>query len=324
MINMLVKEIRLELNKYDRKELEDIIIELYKRVPKKVKESYYIDEFIKNKKDLLPKKEVKLSFNDLVSEIKWFISCVDKDYYCSPNNVITKNERSKWRFKVKKYYKELVNINANTDDGKISTELLIELFKRLSYGTYILKFSNWQPFKAIGVSQTEFYFTIATRILTVVHNYDNIYKCVNLLSVEKDPYGSYISIYDEFINLINTEEDINLSIKAIYEEIENLRNSLESCQSSTTKYYIKQNINFNAYMIFKLYVKLNETDKAIIAFNKIYIEKDKEIKAYVLLNLLKDNNLYKEYVREYEKNIKKIDYRKSLIEDYNLIKKQMP
>ena len=77
-------------------------------------------------------------------------------------------------------------------------------------------------------------------------------------------------------------------------------------------------------MVNSIKEKLNETDKAIIAFNKIYIEKDKEIKAYVLLNLLKDNNLYKEYVREYEKNIKKIDYRKSLIEDYNLIKKQMP
>lgn len=57
MINMLVKEIRLELSKYDRKELEEIIIELYKKVPKKVKESYCIDEYIKNKKELATKKK---------------------------------------------------------------------------------------------------------------------------------------------------------------------------------------------------------------------------------------------------------------------------
>lgn len=183
---MLVKEIRLELSKYDRKELEEIIIELYKKVPKKVKESYCIDEYIKNKKELATKKEEKLSFDELISEIKWFISCVDKDYYCSPNNVISKQERQKWRFKVKKYYKELKSTDPISDDGKISTELLIELFKKLSYGNYILKFSNWQTFKAIGVSQTEFYFTIITKILLNTHNYENIYKCVNLLSVDKD------------------------------------------------------------------------------------------------------------------------------------------
>lgn len=127
-------------------------------------------------------------------------------------------------------------------------------------------------------------------------------------------------MYDKFINTINTD-DINLSIKANYEEIDKLHSKLKSCQNSATKYYIKENINYNAYTIFKLYLKLNQTDKAIIEVNKIYIEQDKEIKAYVLLNLLKDNKLYKEYVREYEKNIKKIDYRKSLIEDYSLIKK---
>lgn len=240
--------------------------------------------------------------------------------YCSSNNVISKQERQKWRFKVKKYYKELKSTDPISDDGKISTELLIELFKRLSYGTYILKFSNWQTFKAIGVPQTEFYFTIITRILLNTHNYENIYKCVNLLSVDKDMDIPHISLYDKFINMINTDDDINLSIKANYEEIVKLHSKLKSCQNITTKYYIKENINYDAYTIFKLYLKQNQTDKAIIEFNKIYIEQDKEIKAYVLLNLLKDNKLYKEYVREYEKNIKKIDYRKSLIEDYSLIK----
>ena len=99
--------------------------------------------------------------------------------YCSSNNVISKQERQKWLFKVKKYYKELKSTDPISDDGKISTELLIELFKKLSYGNYILKFSNWQTFKAIGVPQTEFDFTIITRILFNTHNYEKIYKCVN-------------------------------------------------------------------------------------------------------------------------------------------------
>ena len=47
---MLVSEIRSNLKKYDTKGLEDIIIELYKRVPKKVKENYNIDDLIINGK----------------------------------------------------------------------------------------------------------------------------------------------------------------------------------------------------------------------------------------------------------------------------------
>ena len=320
---MLVKEIRNELNKYDRKDLEDIIIELYKRVPKKVKDAYYIDDFIKNKKNICKKEEKKLSFAELVDEIKWFLSCVDADYYCTSNNVITKDERSKWRFKVKKYYKELVNINANTDDGKLSTELLIELFKRLSCGTYILKFSNWDTFRAIGISQADLYLTIIKRVLSRGHSFENIYTCIDLLSVFKDSYSSNHEMYDVFINIVDDIDDINMGIEAIYNKNINLEKEAKECKNSTTKYYIEESIRLNAYVIFNLYLKKNEADKAVSEFNKIYIEKDREIKAYILLNLLKDHELYKEFIAQYEKNIGKIDYRESLIEDYKNIKKQM-
>ena len=47
---MLVNELRKEIEKYDKNELKNIIIELYKRIPKNKKEDYNIDEFIKNSK----------------------------------------------------------------------------------------------------------------------------------------------------------------------------------------------------------------------------------------------------------------------------------
>ena len=45
---MLVSELRKEIKNYKTKDLEDIIVELYKRVPKYKKEEYNIDDFIKN------------------------------------------------------------------------------------------------------------------------------------------------------------------------------------------------------------------------------------------------------------------------------------
>ena len=89
---ILVNELKNEIKKYDKKELEFIIVSLYKRIPKKVKEEYDIDSYIKNidinKKTDVAKKEIP--FDEIYNEIIYFIECIDLGYYCSPNRVIAK------------------------------------------------------------------------------------------------------------------------------------------------------------------------------------------------------------------------------------------
>ena len=43
---MLVKDLRNVIENYSEKNKENIIIELYKKIPKRVKEGYSIDEYI--------------------------------------------------------------------------------------------------------------------------------------------------------------------------------------------------------------------------------------------------------------------------------------
>ena len=98
---MKVVELREELKKYKEVDKDKIIIELYKRIPKKVKEEYDIDSFIK---DVNAKKETKEESKDietLVKEVDYFLKCAREGLYASPNRIIPKNERSKWRFKAK-------------------------------------------------------------------------------------------------------------------------------------------------------------------------------------------------------------------------------
>ena len=61
---MLVKDLRKTLEKYDKKEMTDIIVELYKRLPKKVKEDYDIDKFIEDINNKTKKEEKNVSFED--------------------------------------------------------------------------------------------------------------------------------------------------------------------------------------------------------------------------------------------------------------------
>ena len=100
---------------------------------------------------LLRKKDI-IDYEDLANEVLFFISNVDDGLYARPNRLIPKTERSKWRFKVKNYYKNLTKISLELKDGEGTTNLLIMLYVRLSTGSIYLAFFSWNTFGALGIS----------------------------------------------------------------------------------------------------------------------------------------------------------------------------
>ena len=239
---MLVNELKNEIKKYDKKELEFIIVSLYKRIPKKVKEEYDIDSYIKNidinKKTDVVKKEIL--FDEIYNEIIYFIECIDLGYYCSLNRVISKKDRSTWRFKVKRFYKELNKISPDSENGSIATSLLIELFKRLSRGTSILLFTNWNTFGASGIEQRDYYDVLIKRITFNGLTKESLKECVDLISVDNDPNG--YSLFSAFINNLKTIDSINISIDLLKEKIISLKEELSNTKNGTDSYYINKNI----------------------------------------------------------------------------------
>lgn len=147
---MKVCELKEKIKDYPKVDLKKVIVELYKSIPKKIKEEKEIDDIIINiDKPINTKKIETINFDDLANEILSFLS----DVYASPNRIISKTERSKWRFKVKNYYKNLTKISPDAKDGLGATNLLIMLYNRLSRVAYSLLFSSWDTFGALGVSQ---------------------------------------------------------------------------------------------------------------------------------------------------------------------------
>lgn len=311
---MKVKEIRYELSKHDRNTLEDIIIELYKRMPKSKKEEYNIDDFITNpikeaKKEIMP-----ISFNQLKEEIKYFLDCVDNEYYSSPNRIISKEERSKWRFKVRRYIKELNKIDINNPFYEDATLLLIELYKRLSKGSHYLLFSNWETFKATSISQDDFYDLIIKRILINDYTKEDVIECLNLLEVPKDPYASSCDMFDNFTSNIskNKEEVISL----LKDKINILKKEIKISKDST---YEKEDMIDNFMIcIMDLYFSLDKIDVGIKYFKENYIHYDEEVRMYIILEKLEKYELYTYWIKLYEEN--KVNYRRFLVEKYNEIK----
>ena len=322
---MKVVEIRNELKKYNMEEKDKIIIELYKRIPKRVKEEYDIDGYLKNIKvneNTKKEKEVKLTFEELASEINYFLECAWNELYSEPNRIISKSERSKWRFKAKKYYKELSSIDINSEYYDESNKLLIELFKVLSRGTNYLLFSNWETFRAVQISQEDFFDLIMKRVL-VNFNEENLETIVKLLEVDKDPYGSlYKVIYNVFLNNLTSNNQLEMALEIIKKEVDDLNIQVIELSKKGKEYDLKEKYNYFVLTILDIYIRLEDVNKGIEYYNKYYKAYNYETKIYDLLEELEDNEAYQEWISVYE-NHKEIQNRESMQVKYKLFKRQL-
>lgn len=316
-----VNELKDILKKYNEKDKDKIIIELYKRIPKAKKEEYNIDEYISdiNKKVEKDDKNVSLTIEALEGKIEYFCECARSELYVSPNRVIPKAERSKWRFRVMSFYKQLNSFSPETDEGKRATKLLKDLFVILSNGTHYLTFSSWNTFGAIQVSQPEYLRCIIERTLVNGITRENLEFCVKLLNVAFDPMIFHCEMLDTFCSCMPTPDSRKLAIELLKEQIEAWKEKYKKYRKSQ----MKEQLNYLVDCILYIYIDLYEPQEGIKYFLKEYIEKDPEVKEYILLNILEKYELYEEWIKEYESKHKKINFRAGLKEKYNKIKKQV-
>ena len=315
---MKVSELRKIIKEYNEEDKEKIIVELYKRIPKRTKEDYNIDNYIMNLNVKVEKSDKEFTIERLEKEVNYFVECANSGLYTSPNKIISKSERSKWRFKVKNFYKKLNSFLPTTEDGKKATDLLKDLFIILSFGTHYLTFSSWNTFGAIQISQSEFLMNIVQRKLANGITDDNLSYCIELLNVKYDPQEYYKSILISFESCLKTADARYMAIKLLKKQVLLWKEKYREKDSYENKIYA----NYFVECIVDIYIELCEVKNGISYFHEQYINKDKEIKEYILLEKLEEYGLYKEWILEYEKHLEKIDYRSELKEKYKEYKKR--
>ena len=201
-----------------------------------------------------------------------------------------------------------------------AAKLKIEIFRRLSIGSNRLLFINWETFRALGVSQAEYYDTIMKRILYNGYTKENLEKCIDLLDVLKDPYDLSCCMFWIFMSNLKTINNKEISLELLKDKVSTMKLHLKETKNSHEEYAITDNINNYIECILEIYLTINEYECGIAYFHKNYIEDDKEIKEYVLLGKLEELNLTKEWIKEYESN-NNIKFRNSINEKYTKFKK---
>ncbi|WP_321024123.1 hypothetical protein [Eisenbergiella porci] len=330
---MLVAEIREILKDYQEEDLRLLIVELYKAMPKRVREDKEIDNFLKNAKERLrnkniAKKQEKVTDVKLLKpEIETFLENAYAQNYFAPNRVIPKQERPKWRFKVKSYIKALQTVPPEGEEGNIAADLLDKLYVMLCYACRYYIFNTEDPFASVGIGQPELFDIVLKKRFSAGISRDAIKKAIALTvnsGMDRNTIHSELMMVLA-VNLPTADSKL-LAIeeaKAQKAELDGEinRNSGKKTVNSYSGFEKKEKANNLTELIFRLYAELCEYEDGISYYKRNIHETNKEVELYLLLELLYLYDLKDLLLREYEKGVKsRIKPRKNLTEIYQYTK----
>lgn len=329
---MKISEVRNIIKDYKNDDLQYLVAELYKLVPKQKLQENDVDEMISHVEEIrsapkVKKKTVKeiQSIDDLVREVDELILDAKNEYYLRPNNIIPKKERSKFRFKVKGYYTALLK-NYNTgEDAVKAAEALRKLYELMCYGcVYYITNSNDQ-FRSVGIEQTVFFESVVRKNFLVCKDEAMIEKMLMLVSERGLSYTS-LNEYMEHILLeyLDTSSVQEMAIQKAKELYDKYYEPVQSRSRFSGIDIDGRRPQVMADMITCIHFRRGEYEKGIEYYKNHFVNytNDREIMYYCLLRWLKKFDLKKYWLKEYEKEVKeKLDIREETIEEYQYLKK---
>ena len=321
---MLLTEVRKSLDRYKLDELKQLIVEMYKSIPKNMREDKGIDSMISDfdshrKAGEKGAKKQTLDFNQLKKEVELFIEYANEQYYLVPNRYVHKKDRPKWRFKVKSYINDLSSVHSDSVDGKTATDLLKQLFKMLSHACGYYLFRTEDPFNSVGIEQKELLSMVLSRMVAEDISPASVKEMIDLVvssNVDRETLTSTLII--KLIEVLKTPDLKYRAIeqcKVIMEET--LRQKQVRKVFSQSEYYYDEKVEHTSETVFRLHAALCEFEEAADYYRKHVHRRDAEISLYLLLYLLGEYGRMDLWIREYESAINRgIKPRESLKSKY--------
>ncbi len=308
---MRINEVRNLLSRYSKDQLCFIISEIYKSLPKAIKNGCDIDGLLANPDAFLQKgkgirKQTSIpDIEELSYEIEEFIENAYKQYYFAPNNVIPKQKRSQWRFMVKRFHRDLLAAAVLPENLQIVSELLEKLYKLLCYSCSYVLFSSNDSFNSIGIDQADFFGTvlalksqnrqekdfITEAMLLIVGNFMNG-DMFNAKSM--DIFFEFISDHDSLLLAEEISVDLLRELK---------RTPRKKSSGSMDDSNHKDKLNHLVEITFLSCAYLHDFDRGIMYYLKNYDCYHEEVKLYKLITLLQKFDQGDFIVREYQRAI---------------------
>jgi len=290
-------EVRAALKMHKKEDLEFIVAEIYKMLPKEKKIDYNIAQLIKNPAQVKdePKKRTNSkhlrSFEEIQTEVENFVSNAYEQNYLIPNRNVQKSDRSKWRFVVKRLYKELIPYGRKEEYRPRASGLLEKIYEVLCYSCGYQLFSAYDSFESVGIEQTDFFRSVIDIYEKFLDKDAFIKKSITLIiNNYLNRYTLYSGLIIEFIECLNIPDLHYRAIEFAKQKWEEIKMVKAGKSDGGSQYEKTKKLNNLTEIIFRSYAELDEFDNAIAYFTKHQIEHEQEILLYVLIQLLMGYN----------------------------------
>jgi len=309
---MKIAELKDCLANYPEEQLRLVITEIYKAIPKAVKEAKEIDSIIKNPgrggetRNRGARQEQLPDIGLLKNETETFIECAKNQYYLVPNQIVSKKERPKWRFTVKRLYKELLLAAQNERDIALASKLLEKLYELLCHACGYTVFNSYDCFESAGIEQKDFF----DRVLFLKYQVESqraFIKNAQMLMIDNflNRYTLHSDLIEVILSFLKTSDLLEMAIeenKALL--LLEKERSVPTSRDSFRDYHKSERINnLTEFGVF-CYGKLHEIENAIAHYQQNYIERNQEVRLYLLLRYLFSLKQVELFLREYESAVK--------------------
>lgn len=304
---MKVAEVREKLQGYKREKLESIILEIYKAVPKSVKEAKGIDIIILNP-DAKPTRRVepvRRDLEDIRFETEEFLSDAYNQYYFAPNSVIPKSKRPGWRFIARRLFKELQQAAGDQDNKRETGSLLKQLYRMLCYSCRYVLFSGSDPFDSVGIRQVDFFHAVLAIARKVELPREFVSNSI-LLALDNDlnTHTLWEDLLDAIVARLETADMKEMAIEICNELRKDAASGrlcdLTAFSKSDMDYRAREFVNNLAVLGWMCHMALEQPDAATQYFYQYYVEKDPEIVLYVLLRMIEHRRSWSLWLQNYE------------------------
>ena len=311
---MKVAELNKTIGGYRTEQLRRLLVEMYKAMPKRVKEDHGIDDMICSpaSKRNNRKSEVVPDIGALASETERFVSNAYNDYYCIPNSVVPKRERSQWRFTVLRLFKNINHAATREANVAKAAELLEKLYVMLCYSCRYTLFSAYDSFQSVGVSQEDFFRAVLRHKRRHENPRDFVRNSIELaLKHDLNRYTLYDDLLEAIVAFLDTPDLKEIAI-ATCDEMWSRASTDNAYPRSASKSYEDRSIEYQrreflqnlARLGFLCHMALCEYEEAVEYFHKHYVREEPEIALYVLLNMIDRHQQWDLCAKTYEQAIR--------------------
>ena len=321
---MKISELRAQLDRTSLEDMKRILVEVYRALPKKTRENLAIDELLKNPAaSRAGAKQAKalahgVDIDKLEAELGEFLTDAYAQNYLAPNRFVPKSERPKWRFKVKRFFKEINAAVVEPGSIEKASDLLEKLYQMLCYACDFVLFNAYDPFQSVGITQTAF----LDAVLGLEGEHLHLEKFIDyslhlVVDSRLNRYTLGSSLGQVLVDRLRAPASLELAI----ERAAQLYSGPHRAPDQKREYHHSDRLNRLAEFGFLAYVKLSDYDRAIDFFKARCARSSPEITLFVLLQWLRSLQREDLWQREYERAVQTgIEPRDSLSNAYRHLK----